>query len=399
MTQPIESPSSALIPVSEQTATATPPPAASSPAARYVILDALRGVAALIVIVYHIFEGFATSSVDQVINHGYLAVDFFFMLSGFVIGHAYDGRMNSGRMGVGGFLRRRLIRLHPMLLLGVALGLVAFVIQGCVQWDGTPVDWHWTLAATILAIFFIPAYPGAGYDVRGNGELFPLNGPAWSLFFEYIGSIAYAILLRKLSTKALACVVMVSAICLTLFAVGNLSGGYHLGVGWSLGQWNFLGGMLRLGFAFSIGLLIARLYRPRHIRGAFWICAGLLVLLLSVPFMGNVEAGSGWINGAYDAACVILIFPALLYIGASGRTKPGISHHASDFLGRLSYPVYIVHYPLMYLFYAWLWAESLTFSEAWPVAVAVVVASLLIAWLALRYYDEPIRRRLSARRK
>lgn len=364
---------------------------------RYVVLDALRGVAAIIVIGYHIFEGFATSSVDQIINHGYLAVDFFFMLSGFVIGHAYDSRWDSGRLSTGNFFKRRLIRLHPMLLLGIALGLIAFIIQGCVQWDGTPVKWHWTFLATLLTLFFIPAYPGAGYEVRGNGELFPLNGPAWSLFFEYIGNIAYALLLRRLSTKALGYVTVLSAIGLTLFAVGNLSGGYHLGVGWSLGEWNFLGGMLRLGFGFSTGLLIARLYKPRHIRGAFWICTGLLVLLLSVPFMGDFNGGTGWINGLYDSACVVLIFPALLYIGASGRTNPGSGHRASDFLGRLSYPLYIVHYPLMYLFYAWLWAESLTFADAWPVALAVILTSILIAWLALRYYDEPLRRRLSSK--
>lgn len=368
----------------------------SSP--RFVILDALRGVAALIVIGYHIFEGFATSSTDQMINHGYLAVDFFFMLSGFVIGHAYDGRMRSGTMSGGRFLRRRLIRLHPMLLLGIALGLIAFVIQGCVRWDGSPVSWQWVVTAGVLTLFFIPAYPGAGYDIRGYGEMFPLNGPAWSLFFEYIGSIAYALLLRRLPTKALGCVTMLSAIGLTLFAVGNLSGGYHLGVGWSLGEWNFLGGMLRLGFGFSTGLLISRLYRPRHIRGAFWICAGLLVLLLSVPFVGDVDAGRGWLNGLYDSACVVLVFPALLYIGASGRTRPGLSHRVPDYLGRLSYPVYIVHYPLMYLFYAWVWAESLTFADAWPVAVAVIAVSLLIAWLALRYYDEPLRRWLSSPR-
>ena len=366
---------------------------------RYVMLDGLRGIAALVVICYHIFEGFATSSVDQMVNHGYLAVDFFFMLSGFVIGHAYDGRWSNGGMTTGGFFRRRLIRLHPMLIVGVLLGTLAFAIQGFVQWDGTPVSGHWVWLATILSFFFIPAYPGAAYEVRGNGEMFPLNGPAWSLFFEYIGNILYALILRKLPTRALGVVVLLSAIGLTLFATCNLSGGYHLGVGWSLGEWNFLGGMLRLGFGFSAGLMMARLYRPRHIRGAFWICTGLIVLLLSVPFVGDFEGGTGWINGIYDAACVVFIFPLLLYVGASGHPKEGTSGRGYDFLGRLSYPLYIVHYPLMYLFYAWVWGESIAFADAWPVALAVIGVSILVAWLTLKFYDEPLRRRLSKRRR
>lgn len=372
-------------------------PELSTPA-RYVMLDGLRGVAALVVMFYHVGEGFATSSVDQVINHGYLAVDFFFMLSGFVIGYAYDGRWKGNGLTKKEFFRRRLIRLHPMLIFGVLLGLIAFAIQGFVQWDGTPVAAHWALIATLLTILFIPALPGAPHDIRGNGEMFPINGPAWSLFFEYIGNIAYALILRKLPTRALGVVVILSAIGLIVFSVGNLSGSYHLGVGWSLGDWNFLGGMLRLGFGFSAGLMMARLYKPRHIRGAFWICTALIVLLLSVPFVGNIDGGTGWFNGLYDAACVVLIFPLLLYIGASGRTTEGTaSHHTCDWLGRISYPVYIIHYPLMYLFYAWVWGEGIAFADAWPVGLAVIAASIIVAWLTLKFYDEPLRRRLSRR--
>ena len=92
----------------------------------YELLDGLRGVAALLVIWYHVFEGFATSPVDQWLNHGYLAVDFFFILSGFVIGYAYDDRWKS-TMDVKGFFKRRLIRLHPMVVMGAVLGAVTFL--------------------------------------------------------------------------------------------------------------------------------------------------------------------------------------------------------------------------------------------------------------------------------
>ena len=90
----------------------------------YNILDGLRGVAALMVVWFHVFEAFATSHVDQRINHGYLAVDFFFVLSGFVIGYAYDDRW--GRMTYRDFFMRRLIRLHPMVVMGMLIGAAAF---------------------------------------------------------------------------------------------------------------------------------------------------------------------------------------------------------------------------------------------------------------------------------
>ena len=108
---------------------------------RYELLDGLRGVAALMVIWYHIFEGFATSAIDQKFNHGYLAVDFFFILSGFVIGYAYDDRWKN--MTIWQFFKRRLIRLHPLVILGAAFSLIAFLIQGSVQWDGTHLHSLW----------------------------------------------------------------------------------------------------------------------------------------------------------------------------------------------------------------------------------------------------------------
>ena len=157
---------------------------------RYEILDGLRGVAAMLVVWYHFFEAFATSPVDQLMNHGYLAVDFFFVLSGFVIGYAYDGR----RIGAGQFMLRRVVRLQPMVVLSVVLGAVAYLVQGSVRWDGTPVPFVHVAVALVLGLFMIPVLPCAAADVRGNGEMFSLNGPAWSLFFEYIGSVALSLI-------------------------------------------------------------------------------------------------------------------------------------------------------------------------------------------------------------
>lgn len=358
----------------------------------YELLDGLRGVAALLVIWYHIFEGFATSPVDQQFNHGYLAVDFFFILSGFVIGYAYDDRWKT-TMNLKSFFKRRLIRLHPMVVLGAVLGAITFYIQGCEQWDGTKVSLSMLMMALLLNLFLIPAVPGSGPEVRGNGEMYPLNGPSWSLFFEYIGNILYALFIRRLSVKALTVLVVLAGIGLASFAIFNFSGYGHLGVGWSLAGYNLIGGFLRLLFSFSVGLLMSRVFKPVYIRGAFWICSLAIAVLLCVPHIGGSE--TPWMNGIYDSVCTLLLFPVLVYLGASGKTTDKSTSKICKFLGEISYPVYIVHYPFMYLFYAWLWREKLTFSQSWPMALVVFFGSIILAYLALKLYDEPVRKWLS----
>lgn len=377
-------------------AAAVPASAFSDSKPHYLILDGLRGVAALVVIWYHVFEGFATSPLDQRLNHGYLAVDFFFMLSGFVVGYAYDDRWKGcaragaeGGMRVRDFLKRRLVRLHPMVVLGAVLGALTYLFQGSVRWDGTEVSAGWVLLAAVLGMLLIPAYPGAPYDVRGNREMYPLNGPSWSLFFEYIGNVLYALVLRRLPTRWLAVTVAVSGLCLAGYSVGSLSGYGHLGVGWSLADWNLPGGFLRLMFSFGAGLLMSRRFRPLRVRGAFWWCSAAIIILLSAPRIGTGE--NMWLNGLYEAVCVTCIFPVILYAGASGQISGVISSRVCRFLGDISYPVYIIHYPFMYLFYSWTFT-GVPFSEAWPWAVAVFAGSIVLAFAFLKLYDEPVRR-------
>lgn len=365
-----------------------------APKPRYELLDGLRGVAALIVIIYHFGEGFATSPVDQWCNHGYLAVDFFFVLSGFVLGYAYDDRWRSG-LTSWGFMLRRVIRLHPMVVLAVVFGALAFILQGSVKWDGTPVPLHHVVLALVMGLFLIPSLPGMMSEVRGNGEMFPLNGPSWSLFFEYIGSILYGFWLHRLGRRGLQAVVAVSAIGLSAFALNNGSGAYHIGFGWTAGEWGFLGGFLRLSFSFSAGLLLSRTFRPRRIRGAFWICSALIAVALAMPYIGAIDGNPAIGNAFYDLGCTLLLFPAVVYIGACGVTTDKVSGNICEWLGNISYPIYIVHYPIMYLFYSWVWANNITIREALPVCAVLFVVIVALAWTVMRFYDTPVRRYLS----
>lgn len=188
----------------------------------YAILDGLRGVAAIIVVVFHILETFTNGDHSkQIINHGYLAVDFFFVLSGFVIGYAYDDRW--GKMTLGGFFKRRLIRLHPMIIMGMIIGAVAFYFQDSSFFPeiaGTP---FWKMILVMLIGFtLIPV--GSSLDIRGWQEMHPLNGPAWSLFFEYVANILYALFIRKFSNKVLALLAFVAGAALIHLAVTSPNG-------------------------------------------------------------------------------------------------------------------------------------------------------------------------------
>ena len=364
----------------------------------YEILDGLRGVAALLVVFYHIFEGLsfaAGGTVITTINHGYLAVDFFFILSGFVIGYAYDDRWGRS-LTLGNFFKRRLIRLHPMIVMGAVLGVVFYVLQGSVMWDGTRVATSMVMLALLCALFFIPAAPGSCYDIRGNAEMFPLNGPSWSLFFEYIGNLLYALFIHRLGNKALAALVVLTGAGLAWFMLFDVVGYGMIGVGWTLDGLNFFGGLLRMLFPFSLGMLLARKFRPVKVRGAFWICSAVLLVLFCVPYIEGQAVVS--LNGLYESVGIFLIFPALVWLGASGKTTDRRSTQICKFSGDISFPLYAVHYPVMYLFYSWLIENKYyTFGEIWPMALVVYVGSVLLAYAALKLYDEPVRKWLTKR--
>ena len=367
----------------------------------FALLDGLRGVAALAVLWYHVNEGFAFAELtngagDGIIrsfNHGYLAVDFFFILSGFVIAYAYDDRWNQG-LTIGNFIKRRLIRLHPMLIAGAIIGAITFLVQGGVTWSGESVSLAQVLLCLGLTFLFIPSVPGGSYEVRGNGELFPLNGPYWSLFFEYIGNLLYGLLLRRLSTKVLAVFVALLGITFFWFATCNISEYGSIGVGWTLDTVNFCGGLLRMLFPFTLGMLLSRTFKPRPVRGAFWLCSILLVALFAVPYIEAMQPLC--MNGVFEMTCIMLIFPAIVLLAASCTSVGATTNRIATFLGELSYPLYTVHYPLMYLFYAGLIAnEQYNFMSAPWQSLCVMGGSLLLAIVLMKCYDAPVRKWLT----
>jgi peptidoglycan/LPS O-acetylase OafA/YrhL len=355
----------------------------------YVILDGLRGVASLMVVAFHLFEPFSGENpVKQIINHGYLAVDFFFMLSGFVIAYAYDDRWT--RMTQWEFYKRRLIRLQPMVIMGSLVGAALFYFQTGPAFPLIPATPVWKMLLVMLVGCTLLPLP-ISMDIRGWQEMHPLNGPAWSLFFEYIANLLYALGLRKLSSKVLSAFVFLAAIFLVQLAVfgprGDLIGG------WALNAQELHVGFARLLFPFFAGVLLNRVGVRIRLKGAFGISSLLLIVALSLPRFGGTQYP--WMNGLYEALCVIILFPIILAIGAGEKRVDGLSIRTARFFGDLSYPLYITHYPWVYLYTGWVIRVRPTGAQGVFAALLVAVAAIAIAYASLKLYDEPVRRWLS----
>lgn len=358
----------------------------------YDILDGLRGVAAVIVIIFHLLEAHAGGShLNQIINHGYLAVDFFFMLSGFVIGYAYDDRWN--QMTVGTFFKRRLIRLQPMVIMGSIVGAAFFYFQASDCFPniaGTPVI---TMLLVMLLGFTLLPLP-LKWDIRGWTEMHPLNGPAWSLYYEYIGNILYALFVRKFNKVALTTLVVIAG-CLTVHLCLTAPSGDIVG-GWALNWEQQYVGIVRLLYPFFAGLLLSRLgWLIRIKKRAFWWCSLLIVVVLSIPRIGGEDGF--WMNGLYEAFIIICIFPIIVSMGAGGKVTGKRSVGVCKFLGDISYPIYITHYPLVYTYTAWATTNNATIAEGAPYMILTFVGSFAVAYASLRLYDEPVRKWLTDR--
>lgn len=357
----------------------------------YLALDGLRGVAAFLVVIFHLFEVYANDSVfQQKLNHGYLAVDFFFLLSGFVVAYAYDDRWN--RMSLADFFKRRLVRLQPMVVIGTAIGAVFFYLQ---SGKSFPLIAHTSVGKMLLVMLIgmtmIPI--GPSMDIRGWAETYPLDGPAWSLFFEYVANILYALGIRRVNKKVLGILTLLSAVLLVHLLVwgprGDVIGG------WSLTPTQLHIGFARLLYPFFAGILLMRLGLHLRVRGSFFVCSALLLAVLCWPRIGTPQ--TLWANGIFEAVSIIVVFPLIVLIGAGQEPPPGLTTKLCRFLGDISYPLYITHYALIYTYWEWVRGKHIPALEGALVGAGVFVAAVAIAYACLKLYDEPLRAWLGRR--
>ena len=278
-------------------------------------------------------------------------------------------------MSTWNFFKIRLVRLHPLVVLGTLIGLVGFWVDPFATAAMQHNSGLKMLLAVLLSCLALPAP-----DIRGWGETHPLDGPCWSLLQEYLANVLYALVGRRLGRGALGALVAASAVALV--AAANWHG--DVATGWSYETFWFA--VVRMMYPFFAGLLLFRLGWRVRIRWAFPVCSLVLAVLFCLPTFRY--------NGWYEAACIILAFPLVVAAGA-GSAMGAAGARVSRFLGELSYPLYITHYPLIYIYTAWVAVKKPGFGQALPVAVALLAAALLLAYAALKLYDEPVRRWLT----
>lgn len=368
---------------------------------RYDILDGLRGVAALMVIIFHFFELYSFGNPSkQIINHGYLAVDFFYVLSGFVLGYAYDDRWD--KMSYWDFYKRRLIRLHPMVIAGSLLGMCYFFLGECINSPNIEsVNPLYFFLTIIMSILMIPC--PAQMDIRGWGETNSFNGPNWTLTYEYIVNILYSLIFRRLHTIIIGILTLASALLLVnltcnfdIFNVMNEreSNKYTVIGGWSLTSCELCVGFTRLFYPYFAGYLVYRLKLKIRIPYSFIICSIILITFLSMPRLE--KEGYPIFNGIYEAIVIILIFPLVIIIGAGDTTKNEILTKICKFIGELSYPIYITHYPIIYMNSAW---TSFHMKDSLFNKIMLSIGSFFImvfnAYSLIELYDKPVRKWLA----
>ena len=343
---------------------------ASPKKARFLTLDALRGVGAIAVMAGH--AGIVLNAYMPPFM--YLAVDMFFVLSGFVLAHAYDGKF-AGGLSVGAFLKARIARLYPIYLIGLGLGLVGVAFSNT----------HALSPARALLSFFFGIFALPSPPLEPLGVLFPLNGPFWSLFFEFwVANLAFAIFWRQLHGWLLLAVILMSASALAF--LGLRFGG--LDFGWTWHQ--FPGGLVRVCYSFFAGVALLRFHArqtglpavPSSIPS--WACLVIFASVMLLPLQGVLK-------GLYEVFVVLLVFPSLIYFGAGAvERRPQIGQA----LGDASYAIYAIHRPLLAIL---LWPLGMMWTlekhpppvrsyliEAALISVIGVMAWCINRWLVFR---------------
>ena len=335
---------------------------------KYLTLDAIRGVAAIFVLTRHsgdLFGGW------QFI-HSYLAVDLFFVMSGFVISVAYDESLLSTKLSVIDFIKVRVIRLYPLYLLALVLSILLTLHHA--GHDLSAFNWAGLSVQVFLGLLLIPS-------PISTGNLFPLNGPSWSIFFEIIANVAYAKFRFYLTNRALLLVMVVSAFILTSYVL--VKHNMDFGFNWK----NGIGGLPRVLYSFAAGVMIYRLrkimlYKRISNNWMTLLVLSIVMLLLGLPVTHYVEL--------YDLLVVLVIFPTLVlfstYIEPTTNSKLETVY---GILGLTSYAIYIFQVPFVWAYSGMFIKQGYTSMLPGLVAVFTLFA---LSMLLDKFYDQPVRR-------
>ncbi|MBS1746583.1 MAG: acyltransferase [Bacteroidetes bacterium] len=339
----------------------------------FLVLDGMRGVAAFAIVLFHFMEWIYTNPAENFIGHGFLAVDFFFCLSGFVIGYAYDDRLK--KIGLKQFFKRRFIRLQPLVVFGSVIGLLAFLF------DPFAVYQHQYSLSGIALIFLcsVLMVPLPTMSERAF-NLFGLNAPSWSLFWEYVANIFYGFVLVRLHKKFLLLLLLPAAYFLfhTAYEKENLLGGWT-------GE-NFWDGGIRIWYSFLAGLIIYRYKLIIKNNAGFFGCAILLSIVFVMPHFN--------VNWLAEFFVVALYFPLIVALGA-GTALSQKTIAVCKFSGDMSYPLYMTHYAGIWIFGNYFTNYHPEGVALWWIVISGTTFLIMFAWIVMKYYDIPVRKWLS----
>ncbi|HUY67845.1 MAG TPA: acyltransferase [Alphaproteobacteria bacterium] len=351
----------------------------------FLVLDGLRGFAAISVMIFH-YTGSLSHYAWRWPLHAFLAVDFFFVLSGFVIAHAYGIRLASGRQFIGEFMTRRLIRLYPLYLVGLSLLMAALAAKAAL--GGLTVSSIPRFYTYACGLFFLPSPPSLLTGNPAYANVFPLDTPAWTLSLEIGINLVYALLCRYLTTPRLAVLVFLNGIGLTVAVWLN----HKFDIGWN---WpSYAGGWARVFWSFFAGVLLYRVFclfeARNHKHFNPWVGVLLALILIVIFSIHRVYE-------KYDLLVGVLLSPLAVLIGARTAIWHPL-HRVYAWLGRTSYALYILHSPLLWVFIyisKHLYVDPFRHSEALVPVFAFL--SLLIASMLDIVYDMPVRSFLTHR--
>jgi peptidoglycan/LPS O-acetylase OafA/YrhL len=316
------------------------------------------------VLLFHILQHLGFDGIP----YASLAVDFFFMLSGFVVSFAYEQRLRDGILNFKSFLLVRLVRLYPLAFLGISagivLGFVAVVLKGDVA--------AWAVVkAGFLGLLLLPSYVFPQWSTA-----YPFNMASWSLTFEFFTNIVFALFIFRFGTRLLACCVAVFAVGLTILAI------VHHGINSGYDQGNFFGGFVRVLFPFFAGVLLHRLKPEQRPRPRLALA---LALLFPLPFFLPLDY-----RGLPCLPYVFVFFPIWIYLGSASIAGPRLTR-ACRFLGAMSYPVFILQDPILRLAEEFLKHHHLALKAEIVFAVGLYLAVYCVAYAARSLYDVPVR--------
>jgi peptidoglycan/LPS O-acetylase OafA/YrhL len=371
--------------------------------AHFDVLDGMRGIAAVAVMLFHYMSDFGLAGWmhnDTIapFRCGPLAVDFFFMLSGFVLTGAYSPMLLRG-VSVGRFFAKRALRLYPMYAIGMACGLLALVLTTQFNPDGT-LDWSDLTASLVPSLVMIPDYIGHHGLILGSSSLegaaFPLDPPGWSLFYELYAGIMLVFLVRR-SNRVLIAILALSF--LTLLAATPISAlilhqPMHVFFFAGGGRKDLWVGLSRMVTSFVAGIVLWRWRATGRLeRGAMaWpVGAPLAYAVLIGSLLMPVT-----LKGLWPTLFLVGVAPLLIIWGARIAPGPGAIQRLSRALGWISFPLYCVHYPVGQI--AWVLCRSWHLS-LWTAFAGGSLLSIMVAALTCRFIEEPIRRRLAQPRQ